>query len=109
MQTIFESVAEHLIPVLVIGGFTVVFLGMAISNAILGRSRERTRREIAAYVAEGAMSAEDAERLLKAGRSDVAAGSSCGPGGCGCRSKRSKQRDEEELFEEVPTTRSRRA
>ena len=30
------------------------------------RQREESRREIAAYVAEGSMSPEDAERILKA-------------------------------------------
>jgi hypothetical protein len=33
------------------------------------RSRERTRREIAAYIAEGAMTPEQGERLMRAGSS----------------------------------------
>ena len=32
------------------------------------RQRERTKREIAAYVAEGSISPQDAERIIKAGR-----------------------------------------
>jgi len=36
----------------------------------IGRAREQSRREIAAYVAEGSMSAEEGERLLSAGRTD---------------------------------------
>lgn len=48
----------------------VGFLGMlgiihAMSKA---KEREQTRREVAAYVAEGSMTPEDAERLLKAGK-----------------------------------------
>lgn len=34
------------------------------------RERERTKREIAAYVAEGSMSPEDAERIIKAKMED---------------------------------------
>lgn len=41
----------------------------AIRGSIVGRAREEARREIAAYVAEGSMSPEDAERILNAGRS----------------------------------------
>ncbi len=39
-----------------------------IRGSIVGRAREEARREIAAYVAEGSMSPEDAERILNAGR-----------------------------------------
>ena len=45
----------------------IVVAGMLRSVAI-GRAREASRREIAAYVAEGSMSAEEGERLLDAGR-----------------------------------------
>jgi hypothetical protein len=37
-------------------------------------SRERTRREIAAYIAEGSMTPEQGERLMKADKPD---GDSC--------------------------------
>lgn len=33
------------------------------------RQRETTKREVAAYVAEGSMTPEDAERIIKAGKS----------------------------------------
>jgi hypothetical protein len=32
------------------------------------RQRETTKREVAAYVAEGSMTPEDAERIIKAGK-----------------------------------------
>lgn len=34
--------------------------------------REKTKQEIAAYVAEGSMTPEDAERIIKAGNEDNA-------------------------------------
>lgn len=37
-------------------------------KAIRTASRERSRREIAAYIAEGSMTPEQGERLLKAAR-----------------------------------------
>lgn len=39
-----------------------------IRAAIVGSQRERTRREIAAYIAEGTMTPEQGERLMKAGK-----------------------------------------
>lgn len=47
-----------------------ILLGMLIKSAtavLTTASRERTKREIAAYVAEGSMTPEHAERILKAG------------------------------------------
>jgi hypothetical protein len=38
-------------------------------KAALARDREESRREIAAYVAEGSMTADEAERILSAGGS----------------------------------------
>jgi len=50
-----------------IGGAVIVFwITAATVHAIYKRgSFERSRREIAAYVAEGSMTPEDGERLLK--------------------------------------------
>lgn len=63
--------ADTLIPIIaIVGGFLIAIIGM-ISNTVRQnarvREREQSRREVAAYVAEGSMSAEDAERILKAG------------------------------------------
>lgn len=38
----------------------------AIRSATVNKEREQTRREVAAYVAEGSMTADEAERILKA-------------------------------------------
>ncbi|MFI4898157.1 MAG: hypothetical protein ACIARR_10055 [Phycisphaerales bacterium JB059] len=59
-----------LIPIIsVAGGMLVVIIAitMGIARKISKEKQmEESRREIAAYVAEGSMSPEDAERLLKA-------------------------------------------
>jgi len=55
-----------------IGGAVAVvaIIGGFISSILRTRARERSRREIAAYIAEGAMSAEQGERLMRAGVSE---------------------------------------
>lgn len=40
----------------------------AIKSVLMNRQREQSRRDIAAYIAEGSMSPDEGERLLKAGR-----------------------------------------
>jgi len=44
----------------------VATVSHAITKAGVGVSRERTRREVAAYIAEGSMSPEQGERLMRA-------------------------------------------
>lgn len=44
-----------------------IFFGSLVS-ATKAKEREKSRREIAAYIAEGSMSPEDGERLLNAGK-----------------------------------------
>jgi hypothetical protein len=53
-----------------VGGFigTVAVVFGSITGVMKTSARERTRREIAAYIAEGSMTPEQGERLLKAGR-----------------------------------------
>ncbi|TVQ30534.1 MAG: hypothetical protein EA376_12895 [Phycisphaeraceae bacterium] len=53
---------------LTVGGLIAIF-AIVFGTIFYGnreKERERTRREVAAYVAEGSISPEDAERLLKA-------------------------------------------
>jgi hypothetical protein len=55
----------------------LIFAGVGVVGIVFGTltgmvkavARERTRREIAAYIAEGSMSPEQGERLMGAGRS----------------------------------------
>lgn len=42
----------------------------SIAGVLKTRSRERTRREVAAYIAEGSLTPEQGERLLTVGRRD---------------------------------------
>ncbi|MFM9995692.1 MAG: hypothetical protein ACKVU4_07820 [Phycisphaerales bacterium] len=58
--------------VAVAGGLGVAFVWVLAATADSmhkTRQRERTKRELAAYVAEGSMTPEDAERIIAAGRS----------------------------------------
>ena len=63
-----------MIPLVAItGGLLVGVIAIVAGtiNSISSRKqREESRREIAAYVAEGSMTPEDAERILKAGISE---------------------------------------
>ena len=56
------------IAIILIFLIPIVGIVMGTLSSILStRSKERTKEEIVAYVAEGTMSAEEGERLLKAG------------------------------------------
>jgi len=71
MDALLESLAED--PGIIIGlvavlgcivvGLPAVVLGITASMTAT-KERERSRRELAAYVAEGSMTPDDAERLL---------------------------------------------
>jgi len=57
---------ELLIPLFgIVFGCTVGIVAI-IAGVLRSSHREKTRREIAAYVAEGSISAEDAERMIRA-------------------------------------------
>ncbi len=67
------DIDSTVIPVLIIsGGILIAILSVVLTNIrgiVASRSSEQTRREIAAYVAEGTITPDEAERLLKAGPS----------------------------------------
>ena len=71
------NVPESTIWAIVIGALVVCVLGFALLMSIIEawrkvqqtKAREETKREVAAYVAEGSMTAEDAARFLAAGES----------------------------------------
>ena len=72
LSTLQQIVNSNNFPVLLIFGaggciaiVSVVFV--TLKGLLIGRARERTRQEIAAYVAEGSMSASEGERLVQAG------------------------------------------
>lgn len=84
MQTLFEAIAGNWFWS-VIGGIAMVWVVLATIESIITRlSRERSRREIAAYIAEGTMTPEQGERILNAGRKhDAAERKGCSTWGCG--------------------------
>jgi hypothetical protein len=60
---------ETIALVAIVGGLGVAALGIlvgTIGSVVRTRTREATKREVSAYVAEGSMSPEDAERIIKA-------------------------------------------
>jgi hypothetical protein len=62
--------------VFIVGGTIAVFaifMG-TIRRIIKTKAREQSRREIAAYIAEGSMSPEQGERLMKANPDDEGSG-----------------------------------
>lgn len=66
------SEMRDVIPVVAIV-FGLTFAGVcavvsAIKSVLMSRQHEQSRREIAAYVAEGSMTPEEGERLLNAGQ-----------------------------------------
>jgi len=59
------------IVIVIIGAVAAIAIVLGAVRSMVGTSaRERSRREIAAYIAEGSMTAEQGERLMKAGESD---------------------------------------
>lgn len=64
-----EIIRSGYLPwVLICGTIVVVSVVKAIANATVGIARERTRREIAAFIAEGSLSPEQGEKLMAAGK-----------------------------------------
>lgn len=58
---------DILAPVGVMLMVVMIVLITSVGKAITRTSRERTKREVAAYIAEGSMTPEQGERLLRAG------------------------------------------
>lgn len=55
--------------IVVVGGLFIAVIAIVASfvrGVLKTRAREQTKRELAAYVAEGTMRPEDAERIIKA-------------------------------------------
>ncbi|MFG0246625.1 MAG: hypothetical protein ACF8MF_11315 [Phycisphaerales bacterium JB052] len=59
---------ELFIALVIAGSITIVSVMKSLTGMIARLSHERTRREVAAYIAEGSMSPEQGERLLAAGK-----------------------------------------
>ena len=58
---------EDTLALLVMGSIAVLWIASAtIRGVVKTNQREKSRREIAAYIAEGAMTPEQGERLMRA-------------------------------------------
>ncbi len=71
MQEIIQQILDHneyFIVLVIAGSITIVSVVKSFTRMIARIAQERTRREIAAYIAEGSMTPEQGERLLAAGR-----------------------------------------
>lgn len=66
MDQLLQQVGEHLVFVIICVCFVVAMVLKAVTTIVVSGARERTRREIAAYVAEGSMTPDQGEQLLKA-------------------------------------------
>ncbi len=75
LDEIFGS--QNSVPIFAMGGgFLVAIIGIVfttIKSMVVSKAREETRREMAAYVAEGSIDADKAIAMLKAGggKSDI--------------------------------------
>jgi len=71
---VLADMSDELVPVIAIaGGICVAMCGIlcgTLKSLRKNAAREETRREIAAYIAEGTITADEGERLLKAGPDD---------------------------------------
>lgn len=70
-ETIRELMSiEHMNWIVIGVLITVCSLFKTMASMVRSVARERTRREIAAFIAEGAMTPEQGERLMKSGEKD---------------------------------------
>ena len=79
MQDILEQIArqeEVLILIIIFTAVTIMSIFKALTRLIARLASERTRREIAAYIAEGSMTPEQGEKLLASSKQNN--------GSCGC-------------------------
>jgi hypothetical protein len=61
---------QSLEMILISGGIVLIIAIVVIGRTIRAMSREKTKREIAAYIAEGSMTPEQGDRLIKSGLKD---------------------------------------
>ena len=70
MYTLAGSEDAIVASVAIVGGLALAFVGVVMSiwrKMRIEKEREVTRREVAAYVAEGSITSEDAQKILEAG------------------------------------------
>lgn len=69
-QEVINRLLQEEVLFMLVGGTIActAIVGGTVAGIIKSVTRERTRREIAAYIAEGSMSPEQGERLMYANR-----------------------------------------
>ena len=66
-----QLVNEDTLPMVIMGGIALVWIVFGCTAGVIkSNARERTKREIAAYIAEGSMTPEQGNKILKAGPHD---------------------------------------
>ena len=66
MESMLQMLAENFIFAMIALCLLVGMVLKAVTKVITTASRERSRREIAAYIAEGSITPEHGERLMRA-------------------------------------------
>ena len=66
MQQLLEIVSAHFVPAVIAFCVLVALVLKSVTVVVTAMAAERSRREIAAYIAEGSLTPEQGERLLKA-------------------------------------------
>jgi hypothetical protein len=61
---------DFFVPAMIGTGVVIIVAIRSFASVLRTFAREKTRREIAAFIAEGSMSPEQGERLMKAGTKD---------------------------------------
>jgi hypothetical protein len=100
VNQLLQSLGDDLMKVIVLCIVGVALALFVLARFMISRARERTRRELAAYVAEGTMTADEAERLLNAGKPSCVCAAARPPR---VRVSAKPIDDPEPLFEAVPT------
>ena len=69
VDRVFDKNTFPLLMIFGVGGLIAItaILSGVIRSITVAKAKERTRQEVAAYVAEGSMTAAEGERLLRAG------------------------------------------
>ncbi len=60
-----ELTEPVIVTIVIAGAIVLMSIAKAVAGTFRHAARERTRREIAAYIAEGSMSPEQGERLMR--------------------------------------------
>ena len=66
MQQLFDAAADYFVITVMASCFVLGMLLKSFTAIVTTASRERSRREIAAYIAEGSMTPDQGERLVRA-------------------------------------------